>query len=67
MISNLILLAMTVTQRQANQNLNPLNPRDANYSQKLDQIRRQTQSTAPNNEIDQLTNRLVAGLHTGKY
>lgn len=57
---------MTQTQRRANQNLQPLNPHEADYSQRVEQIRRQTQSSAGNADIDSLTSRLVAGLHT-KY
>ncbi|CAD5222304.1 unnamed protein product [Bursaphelenchus xylophilus] len=57
---------LTVTQRQANQNLQPLINEDPNLRSRIDQVRRQNQSSS-NNEVDSLTQRLVTGLQTGKY
>lgn len=42
---------LTISQRQANQNLQPLNVKDSTYDQRIDQIRRQTQSVSPNPEV----------------
>jgi len=58
---------LTITQRQANQNLSPLNEKDSTYDQRIEQIRRQTQSISPNPEVDNLTSRLMTNLHTRKY
>jgi hypothetical protein len=58
---------LTITQRQANQNLEPLNPKDSSYDQKIEQIRRQTQSISPNPEVDNLTSKLMSNLYTRKY
>ncbi|KAI6188036.1 hypothetical protein M3Y98_00310200 [Aphelenchoides besseyi] len=58
---------MTVTQRQANQNVQPLNPKDSSYEQRIEQIRRQAGNTSSNSDVDVLTNRLVNSLHTHKY
>ncbi|KAI6177109.1 hypothetical protein M3Y97_00871400 [Aphelenchoides bicaudatus] len=58
---------LTVSQKQANQNLQPLNVKDSAYDQRIEQIRRQTQSVSPNPEVDNLTSRMVTNLHTRKY
>ncbi|KAI6241024.1 hypothetical protein M3Y99_00413600 [Aphelenchoides fujianensis] len=58
---------MTITQRQANQNLQPLNPKDSQFDQRIEQIRRQTVNVSPNPDVDSLTSQLVSSLHTRKY
>jgi len=53
---------LTITQRQANQNVQPLNSKEPGFDQRLEQIRRQTLSVSPNSDVDSLTSQLVSGL-----
>lgn len=54
---------LTESQRRANQNSEPANPKDSQYESKIREISRSSHTSAvPQSEIDQLTSRLVTGL-----
>jgi hypothetical protein len=59
---------LTSSQRAANQNLQPLNSKDTSMEQRIREIEHKvSRQVSPNPDVDQLTNRLKAGLQTKLY
>ncbi|EGT43248.1 CBN-GEI-15 protein [Caenorhabditis brenneri] len=58
---------LTHSQREANTHTEPVYNRDPNYNQRFQEIRTKTTSySRGGDDIDQLTQQLVSGMHTGK-
>ncbi|CAB3410291.1 unnamed protein product [Caenorhabditis bovis] len=57
---------MTHSQKEANTHVEPVNQRDPHYQQRVQEIRTKSTYSRGGDEIDQLTQQLVSGLHTGK-
>jgi len=59
---------LTDSQRRANQNMQPMNDKDAQYGHRIEEIRRSTSRSGYGpDEVDQLATRLASGLHTPQY
>ncbi|VDK57106.1 unnamed protein product [Anisakis simplex] len=59
---------LTISQREANRHMEPLNPKGSNYEQKIYELRNRTTTKGGTNmgdEIDYLTERMMYGLQTG--